>query len=387
MEDKDAEYANRLIRQVFTDLEDAVLNADRVSDSRAELQDIQSRKEEHIKRERRILDDVRGVLDSYSKEEDIEFFKPVHASIQTLVGSALDPYEKSLVEYLDRDVKAKEEEIDSYRAKGMRALETFLSRDHLDPIESEISLRYVEGGYEARYRCTCQKELEYEFMLNASEVDFLKTQSEGSALAKGIRLPVRFAKTWVSKEPAIDYEKLDTYYISQASTSDSNLFLTMVSEETGAEFKFHSSASDGTAFLEIDYKDSLQNITITSQPALNANINREEVMQFLEEVRSAMVFLKGHKLRMSRLLLRDVDVMATMKITDAFYTILEILSPKISEAISSILTGKAAVDLKDEKAVTREFIESRLQLLGDRAQTVSAILGITGFTDSMSGSR
>lgn len=372
----------RLLRQILTELEEAVLNADRASDCKIELQDLQSRKDNHIKREKRIMDDIRGVMDTYVREENFENFRMYYDSILGHVGSTLDTYEAALSEYLSRDIANKEEEIESYKAKSVRSLETFLSRDPMEPIETEINVKYLEGGYEARYRSECQKEVEYEFILNASEVEFLKTRLEGGNLMKGLKLPVRFAKAWVSKDPVLDYEKLDDYFMSQASISDSQLFVTFVNDETGSEFKFHSSISDGASFLEVDYKDSLQSVSLTTQPALNSNLNREDINQLMNQIRTALWYLKDHKLRLVKITLRSVDVISNLKVADLFYTILEILVPKISNELAKAISDTTAVSQDEEKPLNREFIASRLSLLGDRAQTVSAILGIPGFTDS-----
>ncbi len=373
---------SRLLKQVFTELEESVLNADRVSDCKVEMQDLQSRKELHIKREKRVLDDVRGVLDAYVKEENFDDFKMYYDSILSYVGSTLDTYEKALSDLLSKDIAKKEEEMEAYRAKSVRSLETFLSRDPMESLETEINVKYLEGGYEARYRSVCQKEVEYEFILNASEVEFLKNRLEGDILVKGLKLPVRFAKAWVSKDPVLDYEKLDDYFMSQASISDNQLFVTFVNEETGSEFKFHSSTSDGAVFLEVDYKDSLQSVSLTTQPALNSNLNREAINELMNHIRTALWYLKDHKLRLVSITLRNVDIISNLKITDLFYTILEILAPKISSEVAKVIAENEPESPDGDKPLTREYLASRLALLGERAQTVSAILGVSGFTDS-----
>ncbi len=372
----------RLLKQVFTELEEAVLNADRVNDCKMELQDLQARKEAHIKREKRILDDVRAVLESYTKEENFEAFKVYNDSILNYVGSTLETYEAALSDFLSKDIAVKEAEIEAYKAKSVRSLETFLSRDPIDSIETEINAKYIEGGYEARYRSVCQKEVEYEFILNASEVEFLKNRLEGGTLVKGLKLPVRYAKAWVSKDPVLDYEKLDEYYMSQASISDNQLFVTFVNEETGSEFKFHSSVSDGATFLEVDYKDSLQAVSLTTQPALNSNLNRDALNEMMNHIRTALWYLKDHKLRLVKISLRSVDVISNLKISDLFYTILEILSPKISTELAKVISESGTNNEDEDKTMNRDYISSRLALLGERAQTVCALLGIPGFADS-----
>lgn len=386
MEVNSSTNGGKLLRHVLTELEDSVLNADRVNDVRAEIQDITARKEGHIKRERRIREDILNTLESYSKEEAYDFFKKHQNYIMDQVDATLNDYEKALSEFLDRDLQAKQEELDSYRAKSVRAIETFLSRDPIDPIESEITVRYVEGGYEARYKCICPKELEYEFMLNSSEIEFLKSRLEGSDLEKGLKLPVRVGKTWVSKEPAIDFERFDTYYMTSATLSESNLFATFTDDETGSEFKFHSSVSEDTAFLEIDYKDSIQAVSLTSQPALNSNLNRESANAMMNQLRNAFKSLRDHKLRLSKLVLRDTDAISNLRAGDVFLTVLEILSPRLKEEASQVLTSDGQNVPEGEKPVTRDFVINRLELLGERAKTVSALLGITGIADTGAGS-
>ena len=170
--------------------------------------------------------------------------------------------------------------------------------------------------------------------------------------------------------------------MSQASISDNQLFVTFVNEETGSEFKFHSSTSDGAVFLEVDYKDSLQSVSLTTQPALNSNLNRDALNELMNHIRTALWFLKDHKLRLVSISLRNVDVIPNLKITDLFYTILEILAPKISAEVARVISENGNESPDGDKSLTREFLTSRLALLGDRAQTVSAILGVPGFTDS-----
>ncbi len=365
-----------LVRRVLVDLVEAVLNYDRLRDSITKIDELKRRLNERVARERRISEDVDAVLHSYEKDEKIETFKIYGEAISSFVKSTLGEYEKKLTELLDNEVMSVNREIEGYRSSSIRSVEAFLSRDPISLLEAEISTRYIDGGYETRYKCKCPKNLEYDFLLDSSEVEILKTRLSSGTLSKGLKLPARIGKTWVSKDPVIDFEKLDDYYLASASLSGTNLFATFTNEGTNSRFKFHSTVSEDASFLEIVYEDNLQNVVITSQPALNSNIEREAVSNMLGPIRLALLFLREHKLRLIRIFLGEVDVIAEMKIPDLVYTILEILSPQLQEETNRIVNDKRDPNQGQDKLVTREFLLERLALLGDRARNVSAFFGL-----------
>ncbi len=386
MESRNILEGAKLTRQVLTELIDAVVNSDRAADCSAELTDLQKRMEESIRRERDIYNQIAAVLDAYEKEEGMDQFTIYRDSILDHTRASLQGYEEKLIPALKADIDSKTQEMNSYRAKSTKAIEAFLSREPLPLLEWEIRLKYVDGGYEARYICTSQHDLQYEFLLNSSEVEFLKSKMEVDTLVKGIKLPARIGKTWVSKEPVIDFEKLDHYYLSSAVLSPTNLVLTFTNDETDSAYTFHSSVSEDSHFLEIEYRDQMQTVNITSQPAMNSAVNRGVLISLISQIRVAMLYLRDHKLRLSRLVLREIDIMATMKVTDLFYTILEILSPLITQEVTAALNSGQEPDEPDQGGITRNFIYQRLTLLGDRSNTVASFMGIPGFMDTMSRS-
>ena len=387
MESKNILEGAKLTRQVLTELVDAVVNSDRAADCSAELTDLQKRMEESIRRERDINNKIAEVLDTYQKEEGMDQFTMYRDSILDHTRASLQGYEEKLIPALKADIDSKTQEMNSYRAKSTKAIEAFLSREPLPLLEWEIRLKYVEGGYEARYICTSQHDLLYEFLLNSSEVEFLKSKMEVDTLVKGIKLPARIGKTWVSKDPVIDFEKFDHYFLSSAVLSPTNLVLTFANDETDSAYTFHSSVSEDSHFLEIEYRDQMQTVNITSQPAMNSAVNRGVLISLISQIRVAMLYLREHKLRLSRLVLREIDIMATMKVTDLFYTILEILSPLITQEVTAALSSSQEVDEPEQGGITRNFIYQRLSLLGDRSNTVASLMGIPGFMDTMSKSQ
>ncbi len=127
----------------------------------------------------------------------------------------------------------------------------------------------------------------------------------------------------------------------------------------------------------------MQTVNITSQPAMNSAVNRDVLISLISQIRVAMLYLRDHKLRLSRLILREIDILATMKVTDLFYTILEILSPLITQEVTNILSSGQENDETEQSGISRNFIYQRLSLLGNRASTVTSLMGIPGFMDTI----
>src|SRR5579875_2958657 len=268
MVETDRPGRGRLLKYALTDLVDSFVNAQRAKDCEADLNAIKEKREEKIKKADHLKNSLIRLIDEFNQQEKIDSFSMYRETLISFISVTIDDFRKKITPEVTQEEKSKQEELDSYRAKSIRGIESFLSRDLLPVLDSEISLKYLNGGYEARYRCTSQQSLEYEFLLNAGEVEFLRTRLELGSLMKGIRMPVRLGKSWMSKDVVVDYEKLDEFYLVSASMSNGDLFVKLRREETDSEIKIHQTITEAALFMDIEYKDPVQAVSVTSEPAL-----------------------------------------------------------------------------------------------------------------------
>lgn len=367
MQTSDLPHGDKLVKQVINDLVDAVINSERGLELEAEIKNAKVEKENHLKRERQILSDVNAVLMNYLAEEKFDEFKVYSSNINDYVKSSLEDYEKILGKILDMSYESKSKDLEAYRLKTTRALESFFSRDPITILESEISVRYVDGGYESRYRCNCSRDIQYEYLLNSSEIDMLKDRVTGAKLAKGLRIPVRLGKTWVSRDVSVDKEKFDSYFLSLATLNENNIIAVFTNEETGSVFRFHCSFSGGSTFLEVDYKDTLKAISLTSQPALNNSLDRETIISMMTKIKDEIDGLKYHRLRLAKVQYMGEDVLKSLSVYPLAKTILDLLSPQLVRETQRMISVEE--DFK-------ETLMNRVSLMGPKSRAFLQALGI-----------
>lgn len=360
MQPSDLISNDKLLKQLINDLTDATINAERALEIEGEVRNAKAEKDRHIRRERQVISDINAVMMNYLAEEKFEEFKPFSAHINQFVKSALEDYEGILGDILDSTYENKVKEYDAYRLKATRALESFFSRDPITVLESDISVKYVDGGYESRLNCKCPKDVEYEYLLNSSEFGLLKDRLTGSKLARGLRIPVRLGKTWVSRDVSVDKEKFDSYFLSSASLTGNNLIAIFNNEETGSEFRFHCSFSGDSTFLEVDYRDNIKSISLTSQPALNNSLDRDTILVMITKIKDQLEGLKDHRLRLVKIEYMGEDVLKSMNIFQLSSTILELLSPQVLKEAQRILNT-------DEEF--RATFLNRISLIGAKSKS------------------
>ena len=381
MTDQVNDESLRVLRSVFYDLFDSVIYARRASDASKDLESLRAGENDRKKRVDQLQSDLVGLINVYSQEEKSAFFQGIKETLMKFISATLDDFKKKIAPSNSDQIAAKEEEVKAYRAKGIRAIEVFLSRNYIPVNYSEVSLKFQNGGYECRYRANCPKDLEYEFLLDTSEVEFLRSRLFPSSFQKGIRVPVRLGKSWMSKDPVPDFERLDEYYISSSNLSSGDLFIKLTHDEAGSEIRIHQTNADVSSFLEVEYQDSLGKVSITSEPALNGNLERDGILTICRQMRNSLEMLKEKKLRISSLVLRETNVLETQNYSSMITTIVEILLPAIKEAFATVITG--SLKPADQQIISKDQILDRLKLVPDIAPAITAMLGFQGLLDGM----
>ena len=92
----------------------------------------------------------------------------------------------------------------------------------------------------------------------------------------------------MSKDPVPDFERLDEYYISSSNLSSGDLFIKLTHDEAGSEIRIHQTNADVSSFLEVEYQDSLGKVSVTSEPALNGNLERDGILTICRQMRNSL---------------------------------------------------------------------------------------------------
>jgi hypothetical protein len=246
--------------------------------------------------------------------------------------------------------------------------------------ERNFSIKFTEGAYDVRIKNRCPKDIYYEFAANTKNSDLLKSQLYFAALSKGYKIPVRTAETWISKDPAVDYERMDRYYLDSAELTKQNLSVVFVDPEKESQFRIVLSRADSSIFLDVEYSDKLQKVDVTSQPALNNKLESGELTSIMDRLTRSIADLQEKKLKLLKLNLRDNDVLTKMNYFDLIITIFGIIEEDVSNLITRLLAGEK-ITISGNDVLDSEFMKDKLAMFEERAKEVAAAIGMNGIMD------
>ncbi|MGC8505461.1 MAG: hypothetical protein ACP5NK_01965 [Thermoplasmata archaeon] len=341
-----------------------------------------------------LVPDISSYLDSKVSSFGLPDIKELVDKIRSFTDSAVTMYKGTLSESMGKNLSEIENAANQEKEKAIKAIESYFLSFSLPPDTLKISMKLVNGSYDGRasYRIVTKYEsslinpgkemkkkqnvvedisLNYEFSLRTADLDLFSSILTFSTLYKGFKLPVRFASTWASKEPAVDFEKIDKYYLAEADLSDKSLTVIFRDDEKAASAKFSLTTYEDNTLLGAEYSDSSQTVDIMNQHGLTNALDVNTLTNVLKLLFTTFLEMEKHKLRLTKLLLDDNDILASLDLPYLLIGLCKIVVSRINalklqanefDPIASLLTGDYTMD--------------RLKLLGDLATPVSKIIGI-----------
>ncbi|MHB8359552.1 MAG: hypothetical protein ACYDCP_08650 [Thermoplasmataceae archaeon] len=378
------EYA-RTLYYALTDLLDAISYSDRAMEDQKELEEFNNQIKARMDRVDRIKDDISKLLKTFQEESGSTGFQEYADQLLEFTGVLLGRYK----DRVSKDIASNQQEIvnsvESDRSKATKSTEAFFARDPIPVNERNFSVKFTEGAYDARIKNRCPKDIYYEFAANTKNSELLRSQLYFSTLSKGFKIPVRTAETWISKDPAVDYEKTDRYFMDSAELTKQNLSVVFVDPEKESQFRIVLSRADSSIFLDVEYSDKLQKVDVTSQPALNNKLESGELTSIMDRITRSIADLQEKKLKLLKLNLRDSDVLTKMNYFDLIITIFGVIEENVSHVISRILAGDR-ITISGNDVLDSEFMKDKLSMFEERAREVATAIGMNGIMDRINPS-
>lgn len=376
---EEMEYA-RTLYYALTDLLDAISYSDRAMEDQKDLEEFNNQIKARMDRVDRIKDDISKLLKTFQEESGSTGFQEYADQLLEFTGVLLGRYKDKV----SKDIASNQQEIvnsvESDRSKATKSAEAFLARDPIPVNERNFSIKFTEGAYDVRIKNRCPRDIYYEFAANTKNSDLLKSQLYFAALSKGYKIPVRTAETWISKDPAVDYERMDRYYLDSAELTKQNLSVVFVDPEKESQFRIVLSRADSSIFLDVEYSDKLQKVDVTSQPALNNKLESGELTSIMDRLTRSIADLQEKKLKLLKLNLRDNDVLTKMNYFDLIITIFGIIEEDVSNLITRLLAGEK-ITISGNDVLDSEFMKDKLAMFEERAKEVAAAIGMNGIMD------
>lgn len=248
--------------------------------------------------------------------------------------------------------------------KAKRSLESYLAAMPLPILDEEVSLELSESSYSAKAEYTCPGEIEYEFLLNTASSPHFRGELNFSGMRKGVKLPVRLAKTWLRKEPVPDFERLDDYALQRARASKNHLEATFVNHETGGAVDLVFSRSEKDSFVTVEYSDDKGKVDVTGEAALSKHLSLTVMKGASGRLLDAVLDLRKDKLQLSKLESMGEDVLASLDCLGFMQRVVAVMvqSKESRDAIAKI-PAKVAIE--------------RLRQLGPGGNKMLETLGLT----------
>jgi hypothetical protein len=317
-----------------------------------------------------LIKELDETLRSYSKGEDLDDeFRELISKIEEFADTAALQTKRVLEQKFEKQKEELKEEAEAYRIKALKSIETFLSSDPLPILDKRVTLKAVGGAYEARVRYTCAEKIEYEFLLDTKNVDLFQNSLEFSKFEKGLKIAVRLGKTWLKSELVPGYEKLDQYVLSSAEVSKTNTVATFIHEQSEKKFTFVYSKSETQSFIEVKYEDSQGSVDVNADPQLNKYLETEPLKYALENLTLALLELERHKMRLTKLVQDENDLLSSLD----FFELLLTSSKIASQNLKKVPGATLFTEFSKEEIV--QFVE-RLKLLGREGLQIASLFGI-----------
>ena len=364
-----------IAKGILSNLFDAISYSRRSADKRDDSEKLQKEMGAKLSRSDELYQSISRMIKQYYEEIGLDTIKENLDSITSFANVSLDQVKTKISKAYASKIKEIGEEVESNRTLSVKALEAFVSGNYLPVRENSIILKSVEGGYDARAKYLSDGGIEYDFSLNAKNLDIFRDTLFFSSLIKAFRIPVGTAGTWISKEPVIDYEKADRYVMTSAELSGDNLICNFGDDSKQSSFKFIFSKGINAPSLSVDYTDPGKQVDITSQPALNKNLDTDSLSSALNRVMSSMKSLESHKLRLLKLSVGDDDILSSTNYVKFMKSVIDTAGPDFKSVFQKILESDFTPSPEFEKnGITKDYIASRLKNIGDSSKELVGFL-------------
>jgi hypothetical protein len=262
-------------------------------------------------------------------------------------------------------------QLDSESTKTRHSIEAFIATNPFMILDKVLSVKLVDGAYEARGSYRCADEIQYEFSYDTKKSRVFSKEFRLSTFEKDFRIPISLGKTWLRRDQVPDYERIDQYALVSAESSETNLIVIFKHLEKESRLRVVFSKHDSHASLSIVYSDSQRTVDITSTPSLNRFLESDPLEKTMERLWLAIIDLENYKAAVTKLVSEETDVLdEKLDCFEFFAKAWRITAPRI------ILEMKSAGDSQNasDERLTVPYALERIGLLGENADPILEIL-------------
>lgn len=312
-------------------------------------------------------------LEKLAEDIDAEYAKQLSVQVVEFVKAAVDQAEAKARSELSRRLSGLSTKAESEKAKAVKSLESYFMSSPLPVMETVLTVRRGDSGYEADVSYSCKGYIKYGFALATQNSKFFHNGFTFALFDKKINIPVALEKTWIRKEAAPRYEKLERYTLVWAEVTSSHTIVDFENQETQSKIRLVSSTHDRQGYATVEYTEGDHVTSVTTVTGLNKWLDSKDLAEALLRLRSELLSLEKNKAALTELM---ADGDNTLKSLDCEYLLSAVLK-LMAPAYRTVIRTLASKSLQAKKGeVSISMLRERIALLGPSSVIVKEALGL-----------
>ena len=233
-------------------------------------------------------------------------------------------------------------------------------------LDKVLSVRLLEGAYEAKGAYRCADDVQYEFSYDTKKSRVFSKEFRLSSFEKDFRVPISLGKTWLRRDQVPDYERIDQYALVSAESSETNLIVIFKHLEKESRLRVVFSKHDSHSTLSIVYSDGQKTVDITATPSLNRFLDSEPLEKTMERLWLAIIDLENYKSGVTKLVSEEVNVLdEKLDCFEFFASAWKVIAPRMIQEMKAAGDSQSSSDDR----LTVPYALERIGLLGENAES------------------
>jgi hypothetical protein len=364
------------LTQAFSSLVDSMKYALRVDELNGKVRETKLLLEKRSK----VLDDLEGSISNLVGEKEGELGKEhteeLSSEISTFSSAALSQVKRKIESELKENIEEYNISISSERLKMVKSVESFLLTSPLPILDNVTYLTLRDGAYSLRTRYRCERDIEYEFMLDAKVYRQFRKELRVESLQNGLKVPVGLGKAWLKKDPSPEFQGIDDFVLESAEATEGSLIATWAEPSSKAKLTFVFSKRPDSSSLTLKYFDGSSEIELTSEPTLSKYLNTQALSSVAARLLILMEDIERHKTSLTRLVCGDKSLLETGDFQEFFDRSWKMIGPRVAALIRAPSENQPVTNSPQMETLDERMALEKIKQLRDHGQVVARVIGL-----------
>ena len=354
----------KLLRGYMQHLLNSLVSIKEYRRNEDEIEKIKTSEKESMERNNVLITNINDLLASYRKMEWHHAVDDAEREIKESVDRILGKIRNIIKIENENSISDLKNRLDVERTNCIANIQAFLSMNIINDLDSTITVKYTESGYRITSRYVGEGDIEYSFALDAKDQDIFSEVLRFGHLEKNMKIPI----SENAGDSDLDYEKIDRFYLSNASISKGSFLATFSSPENDSKVTFVMSRGNISHFISVEYSVGNKVIDITGNSAIVKRMEVERVQEPLDRIYGSILELENSRVKLIELSMNKVDIFRNNNFEEF---ILKLFQMKSKEIKNSIGNSQESSGQYGSKA-----IEEKLSLCGEIGGKIAGLIGV-----------